>query len=54
MYFFRAISVLLGEAWKSLPLEDREKYSQRAKVIFNYISSMKLDIVSEKNSRATS
>ena len=30
---FRAISVLLGEAWKSLSLEEREQYSQRAKVM---------------------
>merc|ERR1719384_2841522 len=29
----RAISVLLGEAWKSLSLEEREQYSQRAKVM---------------------
>ena len=28
----RAISVLLGEAWKALPMEDREQYSQKAKV----------------------
>jgi len=27
----RAISVLLGEAWKGLPMEDREQYSQKAK-----------------------
>ena len=31
--FYRAISVLLGEAWKSLSLEDREQYSQKAKVM---------------------
>ena len=31
--FFRAIRVLLGEAWKSLSLEEREQYSQRAKVM---------------------
>ena len=30
---YRAISVLLGEAWKSLSLEEREQYSQRAKVM---------------------
>jgi hypothetical protein len=30
---FRAISVLLGEAWKSLSLEEREQYSQRAKLM---------------------
>lgn len=29
----RAISVLLGEAWKSLPLEERESYSNKAKVL---------------------
>jgi len=29
----RAISVLLGEAWKGLALEDREQYSQRAKTM---------------------
>ncbi|XP_040574727.1 uncharacterized protein [Lepeophtheirus salmonis] len=29
----RAISVLLGEAWKSLPQTDRESYSSRAKVL---------------------
>ncbi len=29
----RAISVLLGEAWKGLPPEEREQYSQRAKVM---------------------
>ena len=28
----RAISVLLGEAWKSLAVEDRELYSGKAKV----------------------
>jgi hypothetical protein len=28
----RAISVLLGEAWKGLPMEDREQYSHKAKV----------------------
>ena len=28
----RAISVLLGEAWKSLAVEDREIYSGKAKV----------------------
>lgn len=33
MSHFRAISVLLGEAWKSLSLEEREQYSQRAKVM---------------------
>lgn len=32
-FHFRAISVLLGEAWKSLSLEEREQYSQRAKVM---------------------
>ena len=32
-FLFRAISVLLGEAWKSLAQEDREQYSQRAKVM---------------------
>ena len=30
---FRAISVLLGEAWKGLALEEREQYSQRAKTM---------------------
>ena len=30
----RAISVLLGEAWKALPMEDREQYSQKAKVSY--------------------
>ena len=30
---FSAISVLLGEAWKSLPIEDREAYSNKAKVL---------------------
>jgi len=29
----RAISVLLGEAWKSLPIEEREAYSTKAKVL---------------------
>merc|ERR1711894_328863 len=29
----RAISVLLGEAWKGLALEEREQYSQRAKTM---------------------
>merc|ERR1712193_382000 len=29
----RAISVLLGEAWKSLPIEERESYSTKAKVL---------------------
>eukprot|EP00095_Tigriopus_kingsejongensis_P007270 maker-scaffold144_size312663-snap-gene-1.14 protein:Tk07270 transcript:maker-scaffold144_size312663-snap-gene-1.14-mRNA-1 annotation:"PREDICTED: uncharacterized protein LOC100375095" len=29
----RAISVLLGEAWKGLPQEERENYSHRAKVM---------------------
>ena len=29
----RAISVLLGEAWKSLPAEDRQGYSERAKLL---------------------
>jgi len=29
----RAISVLLGEAWKSLAVEDRELYSGKAKVL---------------------
>lgn len=29
----RAISVLLGEAWKSLPLEEREGYSTKAKLL---------------------
>lgn len=29
----RAISVLLGEAWKSLPQDEREQYSQRAKLM---------------------
>ncbi|CAB4068832.1 HBP1 [Lepeophtheirus salmonis] len=29
----QAISVLLGEAWKSLPQTDRESYSSRAKVL---------------------
>lgn len=29
----RAISVLLGEAWKSLPHEEREAYSNKAKVL---------------------
>ena len=28
-----AISVLLGEAWKALPVEERESYSTRAKVM---------------------
>ena len=28
-----AISVLLGEAWKSLPIEERESYSNKAKVL---------------------
>ena len=34
-YFFdySAISVLLGEAWKSLPIEEREAYSTKAKVL---------------------
>ncbi len=31
--FYSAISVLLGEAWKSLPPEEREQYSQRAKLL---------------------
>ena len=31
--FFSAISVLLGEAWKSLPMEEREAYSNKAKVL---------------------
>jgi len=29
----RAISVLLGEAWKGLPVEEREKYSHKAKIL---------------------
>ena len=29
---FRAISVLLGEAWKNLQTEEREAFSQKAKV----------------------
>ncbi len=29
----RAISVMLGEAWKALPREEREEYSRRAKVM---------------------
>ena len=33
-YFdYSAISVLLGEAWKSLPIEEREAYSTKAKVL---------------------
>ena len=28
----RAISVLLGEAWKNLQTEEREAFSQKAKV----------------------
>ena len=31
--YYRAISVLLGEAWKSLPPDEREQYSQRAKIM---------------------
>ena len=37
----RAISVLLGEAWKNLPLEDREKYTQKAKVTYAIIKIVK-------------
>ena len=33
LIFFSAISVLLGEAWKSLPLEEREGYSTKAKLL---------------------
>lgn len=29
----RAISVLLGEAWKNLSLDEREQYSQKAKIL---------------------
>lgn len=32
MKYFRAISVLLGEAWKGLQAEEREAFSQKAKV----------------------
>ena len=32
---FRAISVLLGEAWKNLQTEEREVFSQKAKVCLN-------------------
>jgi hypothetical protein len=31
--FLRAISVLLGEAWKGLPQPDRDGYSHKAKVM---------------------
>ena len=34
-FLFRAISVLLGEAWKNLQTEEREVFSQKAKVCFN-------------------
>ena len=33
--YFRAISVLLGEAWKNLQTEEREAFSQKAKVCLN-------------------
>ena len=32
-FYYSAISVLLGEAWKSLPIEEREAYSTKAKVL---------------------
>ena len=35
LLIFRAISVLLGEAWKNLQTEEREVFSQKAKVCLN-------------------
>ena len=60
-FYFRAISVLLGEAWKSLSLEEREQYSQRAKVmadeqkkIFPDCWKRKRTLTSTSSSTATS
>lgn len=49
----RAISVLLGEAWKNLPLEEREKYSQKAKVLADEQKKLHPDCWKRKRSLST-
>jgi len=50
----RAISVLLGEAWKSLPLEERAAYSTKAKVLADEQKKINPDCWKRKKTVATS
>ena len=52
--FLSAISVLLGEAWKSLPLEEREAYSTKAKVLADEQKKIYPDCWKRKKTVATS
>merc|ERR1719512_137809 len=49
-----AISVLLGEAWKSLPLEERAAYSTKAKVLADEQKKINPDCWKRKKTVATS
>lgn len=51
--FFSAISVLLGEAWKSLPNEERESYSNKAKVLADEQKKIYPDCWKRKKTVAT-
>merc|ERR1719222_324623 len=50
----RAISVLLGEAWKSLPIEERAAYSTKAKVLADEQKKINPDCWKRKKTVATS
>merc|ERR1719291_32938 len=50
----RAISVLLGEAWKSLALEEREAYSTKAKTLADEQKKLYPDCWKRKKTVATS
>merc|ERR1719382_1935208 len=50
----RAISVLLGEAWKSLPVEERAAYSTKAKVLADEQKKINPDCWKRKKTVATS
>jgi len=49
----RAISVLLGESWKSLAVEDREHYSHKAKVMADEQKKLYPDCWKRKRSLTT-
>lgn len=53
-FYFRAISVILGEAWRSLPQEEREVFIQGAKEISEEQKLLYPDCWKRKRSHSTS